>query len=152
MVSFYVPLQPQLDTTSENPSKKRKQHLEPHRLQPFSIDEFYHFLAILLYAADENCRDFRKLWNMDRRKGGLHPEVRDLMSRNRFLLMHSCFIFTDEEMMGFEKVIQMTLDQIWVPASYAVCDESLVPHKGRRNPHHVFIMRKPHPHGVKVKI
>lgn len=37
-----------------------------------------------------------------------------------------------------------------MPATAAVVDESLVAHKGRKNPHHVFIMRKPHPHGLKV--
>ena len=38
---------------------------------------------------------------------------------------------------------------IWIPANIGVVDETLVPHKGRKNPHHVFIMRKPHPHGIK---
>ena len=38
---------------------------------------------------------------------------------------------------------------IWIPANTGVVDETLVPHKGRKNPHHVFIMRNPHPHGIK---
>lgn len=39
--------------------------------------------------------------------------------------------------------------EMWEPASVVVVDETLVPHKGRKNPHHVFIVRKPHPHGLK---
>ncbi len=42
------------------------------------------------------------------------------------------------------------MERLWIPATAAVVDESLVAHKGRKNPHHVFIMRKPHPHGLKV--
>ena len=37
-----------------------------------------------------------------------------------------------------------------MPATAAVVDESLVAHKGRKNPQHVFIMRKPHPHGLEI--
>jgi len=37
----------------------------------------------------------------------------------------------------------------WTPANITVVDETLVPFKGRNNPHHVFIMRKSNPHGLK---
>tara|TARA_R110002050_G_scaffold100351_1_gene207728 strand:- start:1401 stop:1577 length:177 start_codon:yes stop_codon:yes gene_type:complete len=32
------------------------------------------------------------------------------------------------------------MEEMWVAASAAVVDETLVAHKGRKNPHHVLIM------------
>lgn len=52
-------------------------------------------------------------------------------------------------MIDLEKDINEKMKQCWEPANIAVVDETLVPHKGRKNPHHVFIVRKPHPHGLK---
>lgn len=52
-------------------------------------------------------------------------------------------------MTSLEKDINGYMQEVWKAANIAVVDETLVPHKGRKNPHHVFIMRKPHPHGLK---
>ena len=52
-------------------------------------------------------------------------------------------------MISLEFDINENMAKIWVPANVGVVDESLVAHKGRNNPHHVFIMRKPKPHGLK---
>jgi hypothetical protein len=50
---------------------------------------------------------------------------------------------------SLEKEINNHMQAVWEPSNIAVVDETLVPHKGRKNPHHVFIVRKPHPHGLK---
>lgn len=132
---------------------KRMQHHEAIRLEPFSLFELRVFLSLLLYLANEKSTSLTKIWNQNPKAGGIHPTVSSLMSQNRFQLMYSCFVFLDEQMADFEEEIRKRVCEIWVPASFACCDESLVPFKGRKsNPHHVFIMRKPHPHGVKVCI
>jgi hypothetical protein len=52
-------------------------------------------------------------------------------------------------MLNLESEINSNMMSCWTPANIAVVDETLVPFKGRNNPHHVFIMRKPNPHGLK---
>ena len=52
-------------------------------------------------------------------------------------------------MIELELDINANMRHCWDPANIAVVDESLVPHKGRKNPHHVLIIQKPHPHGLK---
>jgi hypothetical protein len=129
---------------------KQKKHEEPLRLEPFSVVELKRFFAILLYSAEEKINRVGKLWNRNP-KYPCHLRVASLMSQNRFQLMYSCFIFDDPSMKRFENIIGKKVREIWIPANFSCCDESLVPYKGRKsNPHHVFIMRKPHPHGVKV--
>lgn len=129
---------------------KRKYHHEPLRLEKFSSQELKYFFAILLYAADKKVSSIRKLWNSDF-DHGIHPFVTRLMSLGRFELMFSCFCFEDKLMAEIEELLRRKSQEIWIPSNFACCDESLVPYKGRKNnPHHVYIMRKPHPHGVKV--
>jgi len=73
------------------------------------------------------------------------------MSLTCFEIMNACFKFKEMEMEELELSIIHQIQEIWVPSSFCCIDESLVPYKGlKTNPHHVFIMRKPHPHGVKV--
>jgi hypothetical protein len=38
----------------------------------------------------------------------------------------------------------------WVPGVNIAQDETMIPHKGHRNPHHMFIRGKPHPNGLKA--
>jgi hypothetical protein len=129
---------------------KQKCHHEPLSLQPFSERELSFFFAILLYAAEKKATSIRKLWSSDP-DDGIHPFVTRLISLTRFELMYSCFQFNDAVMERMESILQKQMQDIWIPSNYVCCDESLVPFKGRKsNPHHVFIMRKPHPHGVKV--
>lgn len=128
----------------------RKRHWEPIKLEPFSLSEFHFFLAILLYIAKHNISSIRSLWSTNVKKP-IHPFARNLMSLTRFEIMYSCFNLKDLEMEEIEGQLVTRMQEIWVPSTFCCCDESLVPYKGRKtNPHHVFIMRKPHPHGVKV--
>ena len=131
-------------------SSVRKRHFEPIKLEPFSLLEFHCFIAILFYAAENNITSIRSLWSTDLKKP-VHPFVRNLMSLTRFEIMYSCFKCKDLEMEELEEQFIKRIQEIWIPSTFCCCDESLVPYKGRKtNPHHVFIMRKPHPHGVKV--
>jgi len=108
------------------------------------------FFAILLYIAENKITSIQSLWSQDLKKPR-HSFATHLMSLTCFELMYSCFQFKDQEMEEIESFIVKRIQDIWIPSSYTCCDESIVPYKGHKtNPHHVFIMRKPHPHGVKV--
>ena len=116
----------------------------------FSEKELWDLFAILLYAAEKKTVSIQKLWNSNP-VHGFHPFVTRLLSLSRFEFMYSCFRFQDEVMKEIEDILVHQAQRIWKPSNYACCDESLVPFKGHKtNPHHVYIMRKPHPHGVKV--
>ena len=52
-------------------------------------------------------------------------------------------------MLELELEINENMVRIWIPANVGVVDESMAPTKIRNNPHHVYIMRKPHPNGIK---
>ena len=52
-------------------------------------------------------------------------------------------------MIELELDINANMRHCWDPANIAVVDESLVPHKGRKKLCHVFIIQKPHLHGLK---
>jgi Transposase IS4 len=78
-----------------------------------------------------------------------HPLVRALFGRDLFMLMYRCFRFAEPQLGEIEGFLQEQMKHIWVPATAAVVDESMIATKSRSNPHHIFIMRKPHPHGIK---
>lgn len=46
--------------------------------------------------------------------------------------------------------LKANCQRVWIPDSVIVVDESMVPTKSRKNPHHVYIARKPHPYGNKI--
>jgi hypothetical protein len=57
----------------------------------------------------------------------------------------------DFESEEFFKMVQENILREWKNSNKFICvDESIVPHQGRHNPHHVFIKRKPNPHGIKL--
>jgi hypothetical protein len=52
-------------------------------------------------------------------------------------------------MLDLELDINSNMIKIWSPANVGVVDESMAATKIRDNPHHVYIMRKPHPNSIK---
>ena len=134
-------------------STRNKRLRSGHRLLWTLVTEkeFFDYLAIILYSTHHHELEWCDYW---REKGHLdqplHQFVRAIMSRERFQLINSAFYLTDAKLQELETKLQEILQRVWVPASIAVVDESLVACKSRRNPHHVYIGRKPHPHGVKV--
>ena len=54
------------------------------------------------------------------------------------------------QLKGLEIEVNSNIVSIWIPVNIAVLDETLVLHKGcQHSHHHIFIMRNPHPHGIK---
>ena len=107
------------------------------------------FLGIIIYSSEYPIADLKHYWNKKRSDEPQHSLVQLSMSYARFALIYQCFRFSEDEMIALEFEINDQMKKIWVPSNVAIVDESLCPHKGRSNPHHVFIMRKPHPHGIK---
>ena len=120
----------------------------PMKFTPIEMRELQIFFGILLYSADNCVPQLNDYW-AESGEGSLHPVVQRAMSRDRFQLIYSCFCFSDEQIVDLEGKINKQMKKIWDPANVTIVDESMTPHKGRQNPHHVFIARKPLPHGIK---
>lgn len=121
----------------------------PPREHPcFTKDEFRVFLGILCYCGHHGITRFRSLWT---RRDRLERGVISTIARNRAQLLYSCFSFDVETSLLFEKAVTDLIEEVWVPGSIVVVDESMIPFKGKKdNPYHVYIIRKPNPHGMKV--
>lgn len=116
---------------------------------PISMRELKRFLGIIIYSAENPVDDLRQLWNKTKHDEPQHGLIQLTMSYARFALIYQCFRFSEDEMLLLEFDINEHILKLWIPSNIAVVDESICPHKGRQNPHHVFIARKPHPHGMK---
>jgi len=46
--------------------------------------------------------------------------------------------------------INTTIQENWMPTTKISQDESMAPHEGKNNPHHVHIKGKPHDNGIKL--
>lgn len=129
--------------------KKREDAKRPIWHSPISMDELKKFLGIITYSGEYNVKRLKLFWNSSKPDEPQHGLIQLAMSYDRFASIYHAFRFSDEEMLNLEKEINENIRRIWVPSNIAVVDESICPFKGRNNPHHVFIMRKPHPHGMK---
>ena len=115
--------------------------------KPFSLQELKNFLGLLIFTKQHPAPSLKHYW---RRNGDVdHKLPRQMMPRDRFLECLSCFKFTEDYVSGVEKDFRAHMAHIWKSANMGVVDESINPFRGRKNPHHVFIPRKPHPHGLK---
>ena len=63
-----------------------------------------------------------------------------------------CLRIPEECLLELEADIEKHTPTIWKAANIAVIDESMNPHKGRKNPNHVYIPRKPKGNGLKVSL
>jgi hypothetical protein len=68
------------------------------------------------------------------------------MSLTRFKEVLSSLDFSLPE---FVELIRSRVQELWKPSTHLSLDESMAPFQGRMNPHHLFVPRKPHPHGLK---
>lgn len=68
------------------------------------------------------------------------------MSKLKFLEILHCCSWDVDGLFSFSNKVFASL---WRPATTICIDEMMIPYKGS-SPHHVFVPRKPHPHGMKV--
>jgi hypothetical protein len=137
-----------LARTSERVSPRRARASAPRFTAPLTVPGFWAFLAILIFASRHHTPRLSSLWSTG--DEAQFPFVRALMSRERFFEYYRSFCFEENFMLELEKSIHERAMTFWVPANASAVDESLNPFKGR-NPHHVFVARKPHPNGLKVR-
>ena len=116
-------------------SSRRKTTLTCINWQAITKDEFYRFLAILLYAANNKTDRWSSYWKTDQTES-THRFVSTTWPRDRFKLIHASFRFTDEQLLHMEPILQAHLNAIWQPATAVVVDECMVPFKGKSQ-HHV---------------
>ena len=114
-----------------------------------STIEFKKFFAILLYTLSVHIKALTDLWAEDDDLSR-NTFVQKLLSRDRFKVIYRAFRFSDDQLQQMEEEMQEHLQALWIPATAVVVDETIVATKSTKNPHHVFILRKPHPHGIKV--
>jgi hypothetical protein len=102
-----------------------------------------------VHISDGERAGIRKFWNQQDTAEVEFNYVKTLISRERWCEMYSCFEFTEEEMKFLESRWNSIAQEMYIPSNFVVLDESMIPFKGE-NPHHVFIIRKPHSNGTKV--
>jgi len=69
------------------------------------------------------------------------------MGKSRWLEILGSLDFSSGFLM---KLLQKKVQALWNCGTDVAADESMIPYRGRRNPHHVYIPNKPHPNGIKL--
>lgn len=64
---------------------------------PFTLDELFKFLGILLYSAEYPTNNFENYWNNNNFNSPFHGTIQLTMSCLRFKLMYKSFRFTQQE-------------------------------------------------------
>ena len=105
---------------------------------PITVRDFKRFLAIILYSSSSKEDCIKNYWNRDT-LDAKHTFVRNLMVRDRFMMMYSSFYFSDQQLLDLEPATQELIQSLWITASAVVVDETMVATKCRENPHHIFI-------------
>eukprot|EP00734_Pompholyxophrys_sp_LG126_P000368 Pompholyxophrys_sp_v1_NODE_139_length_1613_cov_10.258023.p1 type:complete len:159 gc:universal NODE_139_length_1613_cov_10.258023:961-485(-) len=73
--------------------------------------------------------------------------IPSLMTYTLWVEMYRCLeIDSEKYLMDLENCCRTS----WRLGTNLSLDESMIPHQGRKNPHHLFVPRKPHPHGLKL--
>jgi hypothetical protein len=119
--------------------------------RPFVLNDLLRFLAIVLFSGRFRPPTVVRMFS----KNSLfarYPLPQRLMSRGRFRFCMKCIAFDDSFLLDCEQKLSAHWSTVWRPANVVVVDECMNPFKGRSNPHHVHIPRKPHPNGLKVSL
>ena len=129
------------------PSEELEELEKNLKTKEISAEEFDTFLALLLnlgIAPQPTLRHYWKAPSADTSTGSLFFSPR--MSQRRWMQILQCLDYAQKTLV---KLIRHRIQNLWNPSSDMCLDESMVPHQGMNNPHHMFIQRKPHPHGLK---
>lgn len=135
-------------TTQDDEKHKRSRQKYADRWRvPFTMQEFLAFLAILLMMGLNTQTPMSSYWMSigDVTRGGGSAFIQARMSQDRWEEMFRCLDLRNDE--EFFASSRERMRSIWNPSQDVSVDESIAPTQHRRNPHHVFIARKPHRHG-----
>jgi len=117
-------------------------------LPSFSIEELQKLLALFLAMGLNHQPKVKHYWK--------HPDTSSPLGSSFFSVRMPHYKFAEfVQCLDFNldwilNQLQTNAQSIWNPYQKVVVDESMVPCQHQKNPHHVFIVRKPHPHGVKI--
>lgn len=115
---------------------------------PIRMSELKSWLAIMWRASLDTPNQFKHLWSTDR--GVSYLFASSVMSRDRAAEIYRCFKFSHDQVLDIQSSLNDATQRNWIAATVAVVDESMAPTKIRKNPHHVFIARKPKSNGIKI--
>lgn len=134
-------------TSPRNVSRSSKS-VRSSQSTPFTREGFLAFLAILFFLGTHKTTNIHDLWVSNEEMG--FPIIKRIMARTRFDEYYRSLIMAEPMLCDLEHAFRNHVQSIWVHSNVVVVDETVVSYQGMDNPHHVFIPRKPHPHGLKV--
>ena len=114
----------------------------------FSRNSFRRFLAIAFFGSLHRPPSARDMWR--RTSDVSYNFVRKTMSRDEWEWHWKCLRMPENDLISLEDKLNDRIPKIWMPANASAVDESVNPYKGRKNPHHIHIPRKPKGNGLKV--
>ncbi len=116
---------------------------------PFTIADMRVFLALFFRICVLNERSMSMYWgSADINHCGHGNWFVPRMSRRKYEEIYRCLNLDIDE---WVTKMNQHFPTITVPTTNIAVDESMVPYRGRFNPHFMFIPRKPHPYGVKFE-
>ncbi|KAL9646704.1 hypothetical protein ABK040_001127 [Willaertia magna] len=128
--------------------KSRRNYLKKFRV-PWEEKDLEKFLGCLLTISSFNLNSISSYWKkLTTFNIGCSKYFRGRLSKYMFQEMWRCINFNNDDLF---KLIRDSINSNYKPTKVVCVDESMVPHKGHWNPHHVFIKRKPHPNGIQIK-
>ena len=139
---------PSTTGTSSSQRRTSKKKYADRWTRDFTRVEFLTFLAMVLMMGLYHQSPLSSHWtdHADINGGTGNAFIRVRMTQDRFEEMFRCFNLSNDE--EFFESARQQMRSVWNPSRALSTDESMVPTQHRRNPHHVFIARKPHRHGI----
>lgn len=113
-----------------------------------TLNELKAWLALMWRCSLDTPNSFARLWAQG--EGVQYLFATRLFSRERAAEIYRAFKFSHEEVLEIQTELNDATRRNWLAATVAVVDESMAPTKIHKNPHHVFIARKPKSNGIKI--
>lgn len=116
---------------------------------PFTMKELKAFLSCFYMITAINSRTMTDYWQLPSTTTCGHGQWFNVrISKRKFDEIFHCLEINIVE--WIEKLNEQ-FQKFKKPAKVVCVDESMVPYRGRFNPHFIFIPRKPHPYGIKFE-
>ena len=114
----------------------------------FDVEDMNKFLSCFFAMSVTSFPTMKDYWETpSTNKLGHSYFFQNRLPMYKYCEMYRCI---DIDVDAWLDKIKNKVQLIWDVSTSVSIDESMIPHKGRNCPHHVFIPRKPHPHGIKL--